>query len=74
MVKWQHPVLQACLSPRLRSAPLVGGLVLTLMTLPTIIIASRAAIQAVAEAAGWDWRWAWNGTHRSEAVAVLTPA
>jgi phosphate transport system permease protein len=30
-----------------RSAPLVGGLVLTLMTLPTIIIASRAAIQAV---------------------------
>jgi phosphate transport system permease protein len=30
-----------------RSAPLVGGLVLTLMTLPTIIIASRAALQAV---------------------------
>jgi len=30
-----------------RSAPLVGGLVLALMTLPTIIIASRAAIQAV---------------------------
>ncbi len=30
-----------------RSAPLVGGLVLTLMTLPTIIIASRAAIQSV---------------------------
>ncbi len=30
-----------------RSAPLVGGLVLTLMTLPTIIIAGRAAIQAV---------------------------
>ncbi len=30
-----------------RSAPLVGGLVLTLMTLPTIIIASRAAIKAV---------------------------
>jgi len=29
------------------SAPLVGGLVLTLMTLPTIIIAGRAAIQAV---------------------------
>ena len=28
-----------------RSAPLVGGLVLTLMTLPTIIIASRAALQ-----------------------------
>lgn len=30
-----------------RSAPLVGGLVLALMTLPTIIIASRAAIKAV---------------------------
>jgi len=30
-----------------RSLPLVGGLVLTLMTLPTIIISSRAAIKAV---------------------------
>jgi len=30
-----------------RSVPLVGGLVLTLMTLPTIIIASRAALKAV---------------------------
>ncbi len=30
-----------------RSTPLVGGLVLTLMTLPTIIIASRAAIKSV---------------------------
>ena len=30
-----------------RSAPVVGGLVLTLMTLPTIIIAGRAALQAV---------------------------
>ena len=30
-----------------RSAPLVGGLILTLMTLPTIIIASRAALKAV---------------------------
>ncbi len=30
-----------------RSAPLVGGLVLALLTLPTIIIASRAAIKAV---------------------------
>jgi phosphate transport system permease protein len=30
-----------------RSASLVGGLVLTLMTLPTIIIATRAAINAV---------------------------
>jgi phosphate transport system permease protein len=30
-----------------RSVPLVGGIVLTLMTLPTIIISSRAAIKAV---------------------------
>ena len=30
-----------------RSAPIVGGLVLTLMTLPTIIIATRAALKAV---------------------------
>jgi len=30
-----------------RSAPVVGGLVLTLMTLPTIIIASRSALKAV---------------------------
>ena len=29
------------------SAPIVGGLVLTLMTLPTIIIATRAALQSV---------------------------
>ncbi|WOI57224.1 phosphate ABC transporter permease PstA [Palleronia sp. LCG004] len=30
-----------------QSAPLVGGLVLTLMTLPTIIIATRASLQSV---------------------------
>ncbi len=30
-----------------RSAPLVGGMVLALMTLPTIIISSRAALRAV---------------------------
>lgn len=30
-----------------RSAPLVGGLVLSLMTMPTIIIASRSALNAV---------------------------
>ena len=30
-----------------RSAPLVGGVVLTLLTLPTIIIASRAALKSV---------------------------
>jgi len=35
-----------------RSAPLVGGVVLSLMTLPTIIIASRAAIKSVS---AW-WR------------------
>ncbi len=33
-----------------RSAPLVGGLVLTLMTLPTIIISSRAALRSVPNA------------------------
>ncbi|WDR06730.1 phosphate ABC transporter permease PstA [Devosia rhodophyticola] len=32
------------------SAPLVGGMVLTLMTLPTIIIATRAALQSVSPA------------------------
>ena len=30
-----------------RSAPLVGGIVLSLMTLPTIIISSRAALKSV---------------------------
>ena len=30
-----------------QSAPIVGGLVLTLMTLPTIIIATRAALKSV---------------------------
>lgn len=30
-----------------RSVPLIGGIVLTLMTLPTIIISSRAALKAV---------------------------
>ena len=30
-----------------RSAPLVGGLVLTLMTLPTVIIATRATLKAI---------------------------
>ncbi|MGE0668632.1 MAG: phosphate ABC transporter permease PstA [Sphingomonadales bacterium] len=30
-----------------RSAPIVGGLVLSLMTLPTVIIATRAALRAV---------------------------
>ena len=30
-----------------RSTPLVGGMVLALMTLPTVIIATRAALKAV---------------------------
>ena len=40
-----------------RSAPLVGGMVLALMTLPTIIIASRAirAVPPSIRDAGWDW-------------------
>ena len=36
-----------------RSAALVGGLVLTLMTLPTIIIATRAALKAVPPSIRW---------------------
>jgi phosphate transport system permease protein len=35
-----------------RSAPLVGGMVLALMTLPTIIIATRAALRAVPPSIG----------------------
>ncbi|MFM7313142.1 MAG: class I SAM-dependent methyltransferase [Cyanobium sp.] len=38
------------------------------------IPADRAAIARAAEEAGWHWRWAWQGTHRAEALAVLTPA
>lgn len=41
------PAMSALLDEPLRSAPLIGGTVLALMTLPTIIIASRAAIRAV---------------------------
>ena len=41
-----------------RSAPLAGGLVLTLMTLPTIIISSRAVICRVgAGLQQWSGRW-----------------
>ncbi len=36
-----------------RSSPLAGGLVLALMTLPTIIIAARAAIRAVPPSIRW---------------------
>ena len=38
------------------------------------IPADRTSIQATAETAGWHWRWSWQGTHRAEALAVLTPA
>ncbi len=41
------PVMSEVFDRSLRSAPLIGGIVLALMTLPTIIIASRAAIKAV---------------------------
>jgi phosphate transport system permease protein len=41
------PLLNALVGVNLRSAPLVGGAVMALMSLPTIIIASRAAIKAV---------------------------
>ena len=42
-----------------RSAPLVGGMVLALMTLPTIIISSRAALKAVPPSIREAARWAW---------------
>ena len=42
-----------------RSLPLVGGFVLALMTLPTIIISSRAALKAVPPAFEMlHWAWA----------------
>ncbi|GFE66943.1 hypothetical protein KIN_40170 [Litoreibacter roseus] len=41
------PMVSELADRSLRSAPLIGGIVLALMTLPTIIIASRAAIRAV---------------------------
>jgi phosphate transport system permease protein len=41
------PLLNQLMGINLRSAPLIGGVVLALMSLPTIIIASRAAIRAV---------------------------
>lgn len=36
--------------------------------------ADREAIVATAKHAGWDWEWLWQGHHRAEAVALLTPA
>ncbi|MEL6257635.1 MAG: phosphate ABC transporter permease PstA [Pseudomonadota bacterium] len=50
-----------------RSAPLVGGLVLALMTLPTVIIASRAALKSVPQSI----RDAALGVGASKTQAVL---
>lgn len=36
--------------------------------------ADRHLIVGAARTAGWDWQWLWHGTHRAEAVALLTPA
>ena len=36
-----------------RSAPLVGGLTITLMTLPTVVVATRAALRAVPPSIRW---------------------
>ncbi len=50
-----------------RSAPLVGGLVLSLMTLPVIIIAGRAALTSVPARPSCKWsgimccRWPCRG-------------
>ena len=50
-----------------RSAPLVGGMVLALMTLPTVIISSRAALKAVPDSI----REAALGIGASKAQAVF---
>lgn len=36
--------------------------------------ADREAIAVAAGAANWHLRWAWQGAHQAEALAVLTPA
>lgn len=54
-----------------RSAPLVGGLVLTLLTLPTIIIASRAALKAVPPSIREAARSAW-ARHGSRPSATMS--
>jgi SAM-dependent methyltransferase len=36
--------------------------------------ADREAIVATAAECGWRWQWLWQGSHRAEAVALLTPA
>lgn len=35
--------------------------------------ADGRAIQRLAEASGWSWQWLWRGSHRAEALALLTP-
>lgn len=35
--------------------------------------ADATAIQHTAEACGWRWQWLWRGSHRAEALALLTP-
>ncbi len=50
-----------------RSSPLAGGLVLALMTLPTVIIAARAAIRAVPPSI----RWAAMGIGASKTQTVF---
>jgi len=35
--------------------------------------ADRDVIQRSAEACGWRWHWLWQGAHRAEALAMLTP-
>ena len=44
-IKFNDDIIQFMHLPQ--SAPLVGGLVLTLMTLPTVIISTRASLKAV---------------------------
>lgn len=36
--------------------------------------ADREAIAHQAAASGWRWEWIWQGAHRAEALALLTPA
>ena len=36
--------------------------------------ADRNAVISTAHGAGWHCQWLWRGSHRAEAVALLTPA
>jgi phosphate transport system permease protein len=57
-----------------RSAPLVGGLVLTLMTLPTIIITTRAACAPCRpRSARRRWAWARRRCSRSSTMCCRWP-